>query len=79
MKLERNTLLTDEDGMAFYVYNTVKYQNKDFAVCVEYENPKKYAVFEYKYDVNDLLIKKEENEKDIQIILAYSLKKRDNK
>ena len=79
MKLEEDTVVTDEDGMSFYVYNTVKYQNRDFAVCIEYENPKKYAVFEYKYEDDELMIRKEESEKDVQIILAYSLKKRKDK
>ena len=78
MNLERNTVLTDEDGKNFFVYNIVDYKEKQYAVCVEYDYPKKYAVFEYKYDDDELLIRKEDNQKDIQLILAYSLKKRNN-
>ena len=78
MNLEKDTLVTDEDGNDFYVYNTVNYKEKQYAVCVEYDNPKKCAVFEYKYDDDELLIKKEDNPKNVQLILAYSLKKRNN-
>lgn len=79
MELERNTVVTDEDGKSFYVYNTVDYNNKQYAVCVEYDNAKQYVVFEYKYLNNELMIRKETNQKEIPIILAYSLKKRENK
>lgn len=75
MKLEKNTLVTDEDGNKFYVYNTVNYKEKQYAVCVEYDNPKKFAVFEYKYDNEELMIRKENNQIDMPNILANSLKR----
>lgn len=75
MKLEKNTLVTDEDGNKFYVYNTVNYKEKQYAVCVEYDNPKKFAVFEYKYNNEELMIRKENNQIDIPNILANSLKR----
>lgn len=74
MSLEKGVILTDEDGKKFFVYNTVRYKEKDYAVCVECNNPKNTTAFEYKYEDDELMIRKEENEKDIQIIFAYSLK-----
>ena len=72
-KVEKESILKDEVGNKYYVFNTVRYDNRDFAVCSAYNNANNITVFEYRFINDELEIRKEEDEKSIQEILLYSL------
>lgn len=71
--VEKDSIITDEYQNRYYVFNTVEYKNKEYAVCLEYDNPKNVVVLEYRFINNKLEIRKEEDEKETQILLIYSL------
>ena len=72
-KVEKESIIKDENGNKYYVFNTVDYNDKNYAICTAYNNANNISVFEYRFLNEQLEIRKEHDEKSIQEILLYSL------
>ena len=71
--IQKGSLITDENENKYYVLNIVQYENRDYAICVEYDDPEKVIILEYRYMQNQLRLRKETDEEKKQLILIYSI------
>ena len=73
--IKKESIIKDENQNEYYVHTILEYDNKDYAICLDYEDPKKVLVFEYRYINNQLEIRKEDDDTKAQLVLIYGLLK----
>ncbi len=68
-------MLFDFKNVKYYVHDTINYNNSNYLIAVEYDNPRDIEVFAYKVNDEKFMVKVENDFSTIKTILFSSLKK----
>ena len=74
-RIKKESIIKDENQIEYYVHSILVYNDKDYAICLECQNPKNVFVFEYRYINDQLEIRKEDDDNEAQLVLIYGLLK----
>ena len=68
-------MLFDFKDVKYYVHDTIEYNNSNYLIGIEYDNPRDLEVFAYKINGDKFMVKVENDNSTIKTILFSSLKR----